>query len=720
MASATEIGRLDTIQGFRIQDDTGAVLAESGDLDLPVGSPDFLVTREIVYASGASKETLGTLTITGYSDYIWRDFNTQIQSLLLGLVVLLLALVGATLLANRIVIGRPIKLLHQSIAEARVEGVSRKVEWQGHDELSQVVSAYNDLLDAQKESEAEIRQYQGSLEQQVNERTEELRKVVQAVEQSPLCVVITDITGKIEHVNPTFTRVTGYESHEVIGKNSRVLKSGETPSEEYDSLWQTILSGKVWQNEIRNRKKSGELYWVSISIAPVKNDEGAVTHFVAMIDDITRAKKAEDELARQRMVLTSIIDTIPDWIFVKDKEGRFQHLNLAQAQDLQRDREELLGTTAFDHFAEENADQFHEQDQQVLQGETRHNSEWILYPDGSRHLMETTKVPFRDNTGKIDGILGISRDMTARHAAEVAHKASLERFRVLFEESSDAHLILVGNQVVECNTAALEMLHCKDKDDLLSRQPSTLSPELQPDGRRSAEKAAEMDAIAREQGSHRFDWIHRRVDGEDFPVQVTLTHITMDGQPAVLGVWNDLSEHKAVEEALEKAKQAADAANQAKSEFLANMSHELRTPMNAVLGYSEMLIEEAEDVGQDDIIPDLKRINQAGNHLLSLIDDVLDLSKIESGKMEVFAEIFDVGDLIDQIAGTAEPLMTKNNNHFRIERGDNLGEACQDITKLQQSLLNLLSNAAKFTLQGTITLRVEREQTDEGEWLVLT
>jgi signal transduction histidine kinase/DNA-binding response OmpR family regulator/ligand-binding sensor domain-containing protein len=181
---------------------------------------------------------------------------------------------------------------------------------------------------------------------------------------------------------------------------------------------------------------------------------------------------------------------------------------------------------------------------------------------------------------------------------------------------------------------------------------------------------------------------------------------------------NDLNDTlEQVNEELSQARIHADDANQAKSAFLANMSHELRTPMNAVLGYSEMLIEEAEDIGQDDFIPDLKKINQAGNHLLSLINDVLDLSKIESGKMEAFAEVFDVGGVIDQVAGTAQPLMNKNDNKFKIERGEQLGHARQDITKLRQSLLNLLSNAAKFTHEGTITLQVERERTDGVEWL---
>jgi signal transduction histidine kinase/CheY-like chemotaxis protein len=182
---------------------------------------------------------------------------------------------------------------------------------------------------------------------------------------------------------------------------------------------------------------------------------------------------------------------------------------------------------------------------------------------------------------------------------------------------------------------------------------------------------------------------------------------------------NRILADQAREEALHH-RSAAETANQAKSEFLANMSHELRTPMNAILGYSEMLMEEAEDLEQEDFIPDLKKINQAGNHLLTLINDVLDLSKIESGKMEAYAETFDVDDLIDQVSSTAQPLMTKNNNHFKLERSENLGNAWQDVTKLRQSLLNMLSNAAKFTHEGTITLRAAREIADGVDWLTFS
>ena len=157
-----------------------------------------------------------------------------------------------------------------------------------------------------------------------------------------------------------------------------------------------------------------------------------------------------------------------------------------------------------------------------------------------------------------------------------------------------------------------------------------------------------------------------------------------------------------------QARMRAEEANQAKSIFLANMSHELRTPLNAIIGYSEMLKEDAEDQQLKDFIPDLLKIRGAGQHLLNLINDVLDLSKIEAGQMDLDVESFDVAELIRDIAETFRPLAQKNDNHWIIHCPEDIGEMSTDATKLRQSLFNLLSNACKFSEKGTITLTVDR------------
>jgi signal transduction histidine kinase/DNA-binding response OmpR family regulator len=171
---------------------------------------------------------------------------------------------------------------------------------------------------------------------------------------------------------------------------------------------------------------------------------------------------------------------------------------------------------------------------------------------------------------------------------------------------------------------------------------------------------------------------------------------------------------------LSEALELAETANRTKSLFLANMSHELRTPLNAIIGYSEMLEEEAEDFGYEDITPDLQKIQKAGKHLLSLINDILDISKIEAGKIEMYLEVFELRGLVTEVQNTIQPLIQQNNNKLLIEANDeHLGVISNDATKLRQIVYNLMSNAAKFTENGTITLAIKRYQESGEEWLEL-
>jgi len=169
---------------------------------------------------------------------------------------------------------------------------------------------------------------------------------------------------------------------------------------------------------------------------------------------------------------------------------------------------------------------------------------------------------------------------------------------------------------------------------------------------------------------------------------------------------------------LEELRDAAESANQAKSRFLANMSHELRTPMNAIIGYSEMVIDEASDLGLEDSVADLRKISAAGKHLLALISDILDLSKIEAGRMELYLETFDVGQMIEELSTTIQPLVGTNSNSLVIDVAPGVGSMHADLTKVRQALLNLLSNACKFTHSGSIRVHV-RTETADGRALVV-
>ena len=181
-----------------------------------------------------------------------------------------------------------------------------------------------------------------------------------------------------------------------------------------------------------------------------------------------------------------------------------------------------------------------------------------------------------------------------------------------------------------------------------------------------------------------------------------------------VAVYSDITELKQQNLELEEARELSEVANRTKSQFLANMSHELRTPLNAIIGYSEILQEDAVDSDQEQLVPDLKKIEGAGRHLLGLINDILDLSKVEAGKMDVFIEEIDISSLLDEVKSIIAPLVAKNGNKLELRLADHIGSMRTDRTKVKQCLLNVLSNASKFTQDGKLTVGVERLGTDRS------
>jgi len=281
-----------------------------------------------------------------------------------------------------------------------------------------------------------------------------------------------------------------------------------------------------------------------------------------------------------------------------------------------------------------------------------------------------------------------------------------QRQKQYFEDlvlNSPVSVVTLDNRhnIVSCNPA-FERLYGYRQDEVVGRNLDELiSTET------SRSEAVAITQHVLKEGAVRSIGRRRRRDGTLVDVEVLGVPVRVEGElVGLMGLYHDISE-------LTQARQIAEEANSAKSQFLANMSHELRTPLNAIIGYSEMVEEEVADLGHSELAPDLQKIRSAGKHLLALINDILDLSKIEAGKTELYLEDFEVAEMVRDVATTIRPLVEKNANRLVVE-ATFTGAMHADLTKVRQMLLNLLSNACKFTEKGIIRLGVERDGPDEN------
>jgi signal transduction histidine kinase len=238
----------------------------------------------------------------------------------------------------------------------------------------------------------------------------------------------------------------------------------------------------------------------------------------------------------------------------------------------------------------------------------------------------------------------------------------------------------------------------------------------------SREKDYTVRAIKRSQDElgvlvDQFNEMLFHIHARDEALQAAHSELENRVQERTRELQNEVAGRRRAQEELQAAKEAAEEANRAKSVFLANMSHELRTPLNAIIGYSELMMEEAEDAGNDSFRSDLQKVHSAGRHLLSVINDILDISKIEAGRTELYLEDMDVTGLIEDAVSTIQPLAQKNGNQLRVCCAAGLGVVPADVTKFRQSLFNLLSNACKFTENGEVRLDVSKASENGREWV---
>ncbi len=431
----------------------------------------------------------------------------------------------------------------------------------------------------------------------------ELRKLSLAIEQSPVSVAIADIDGALQFVNAAFTRNSGYTRDEVIGQNPRILKSGLTPVDTYLEMWATLTSGKNWSGEFYNRRKDGTILIESANIAPLRQPDGPITHYISVKEDITDRKRLNEELSQYRDHLEEL---------VQRKVGELE----VASEKIREDGERL-------NFAIEASN---------------------------------------------DGIWDWNLET--------------KKFFV-----NAAYLVMLGYSAGEIPPTIedlwIGLIHPDERQQIVA----------------AASKRLDVS------GSHELEYRMRMKDGTYKWILARAKVVAWNdhGMPVrVVGTHTDLSARKQIEQELMRAKEAAEHSNLAKSAFLANMSHEIRTPMNAIFGFTHILRQSDLDGRQ---IMQLDRITNATEHLLTIINDILDLSKIDANHLALESTSFSLQAILDNVYSMFLETAERKGIALLVEPCSDPVWLKGDATRIRQGIMNYTSNALKFTESGQVTIK---------------
>ena len=545
---------------------------------------------------------------------------------------------------------------------------------------------------------------------------EELQKLSSAVEQSQVSVMITDPEGTIEYVNPKFAQVSGYSFEEAIGQNPRVLNAGIQTAEFYKDMWDTIKSGRDWQGEFANKKKNGDIYWENATISPIRNNEGRITHFVAVKEDISERKLAEEESEETWSKITSSVLTAI--IILASETGKISFWNEAAEKIFGWTAQEVIGKKLHDLIIPKQYQQRHveglERFSRTGAGPLIGRSTEItaLNRDG-----EEFPIELHLSSVKLKGqwnAIGLITDITERKLAEQALRESEETLSKITSSVLTAFIMLASetgkisfwNEAAEkiFGWTAQEVIGKKLHDLIIPKQYQQRHVEgLERFSRTGAGpligRSTEITALNR--------------DGEEFPIELHLSSVKLKGQWNAIGLITDITERKQAEQELKKAKKIAEEATRAKSDFLANMSHEIRTPMNAIIGMSHLCLGTELEPRQHDYI---EKVYNSAQALLGIINDILDFSKIEAGKLDMEAIPFRLDEVLDNLGNLAAIKAQKKGLELLFNTHPDVPRALiGDPLRLGQILVNLTGNAVKFTEAGEIVIRTEPVRVSDDE-----
>ncbi|WP_062013203.1 response regulator [Aureimonas sp. AU4] len=537
---------------------------------------------------------------------------------------------------------------------------------------------------------------------------------------SPVAIGFVDKDLRIGRLNPAFAEAgaAGLERHAAPGDAVLAMFPGdrEVLSRMLD---ETLRWGRV-HNGVELGSAEGEDGAVYLaSLYPLRTEGRKRTEIVGagiVLLNATKRIRAERRLAESEGRFRSLVEATAAMVWSAPASGEFSGAQPGWAEFTGQGEDEYTGLGWVDAVHPDDREKSARAWREAIAGKTIYRIDHrVRRADGEWRDMQARAVPILDADGSIREWIGTHTDITDQKRTAAALGESNLQFRTVADNIpqlawtaapngeifwyNQRWFDFTGTTLDEMRGYGWRKVHHPDHID---RVAALFSEKL-----KSGEPWEDTFPLRGADGTYRW-FLSQAV-----PIR--------DGEGRIVrwfGTNTDVTAQRLIEEELSAAKDAAESANRAKSQFIANMSHELRTPLSAVIGYAEMLEEEVEDLGEEHLLADLKKIEQNARHLLSLINDVLDLSKIEAERMDVYAETFDLATVLSEVSSTVGSLVDKKHNRLVTEAGEGLGIVHTDQVKLRQCLINLLSNASKFTENGTITLRAERIVDDGRDWIV--
>ncbi len=535
----------------------------------------------------------------------------------------------------------------------------------------------------------------------------QLGKLYRAVEQSPVSIVIADLDGNIEYANPKANLTTGYTFDELIGKNLRVLKSGETPDIEYQKLWEDITSGKEWHGIFHNKRKNGELYWESSLISPITDHFGKTTHFLAIKEDITEQQLAEQEILKFR----TIADQANYGSAITSLEGNILYVNDTFARMHSYEINELLGKNLFIFHNNQQLPLVSELINQLkINGSFSTQEVWHTRKDGTVFptlmnaliICDAKKVPQFLSATAIDISELKQKELELQRSENELNKA-----QEIASMGSWEHNLITGELVGSKNyyrMLGLDRINAgiNQYDYFLSIvYPGDLPVINFLHSHSYAEN--EMQVVD----------IRIQLPGEDIRcLQNNVLPVFKDGHLVALrGVNVDITEKKKIIEDLIKAKMSAEESDKLKTAFLNNMSHEIRTPFNAILGFLSMF--QYDDLTKEEQLEYIEMINQSAERLMNTINDIVEISQIQSGQTKIALCPVDIKSVIQNLESRFRRESEFKGLEFNviIDVDQSLAIINSDLHKLTTILAHLLGNAVKFTKSGQIDFTIQTKGT---------